>query len=390
MILAVFLCLWGCIDPYTPEIKETKEMMVINGRITDQEGFQYVEVSRTSPLNNGLHSSAVRGCTVEVEDNNGKIYSFEESGEGVYACWMEQADLTPGSEYRLRVSTPEGKIYRSGFEKLLPCPPIEEIPWEVQKTETSNPNFSYNGVQFYVSTDASGDYAKNYLWELEETWRYHSTYWVMDYYDSLRRFDGDPAVGIIILSDPIASDSLATCYRTLTIPHIYTYSAKNLAADHLRRIPLNYVSDRSSRLSSRYSLLVRQYSLTDRAYDFWKTLEGQSKETGGLYGTQPVMINGNISSEDNPGETVLGLFFATAMMEKRIYMWPNLKTKKPYCTPYGLEMDELREFLSHFRPEELPVYLIRTSDTLVDYAEQECFNCRLQGGTTERPDFWED
>ncbi len=388
-IIAMILILSGCIDPFTPDINETEDIMVINGRITSQEGFQYVEVSRTSPIHSMGGVQPVRFCRVQVEDSKGKLYEFGEIQEGLYRCWMDAADLVPGSEYKLTVTTRGGEAYVSSVEKLLPCPPVEDIPWEVKEMETSNPNISHFGVQFYISTDATGDFAKNFLWELEETWRYLSHYWIMDRYDWIPGAD-PPRAGIIINKDTEPSDSLLTCYKTLNIPEIYTYSTRNISGDHIRRIPLNFVSDQTDKLYWRYSLLARQYSLSDKAYEFWSNLAGQTQETAELYATQPAMIQGNISSVDHPEETVLGLFFATGISEKRIFIWPNIRTWHPDCARYEFTAEELNEFLSEIRPELYPIYLVRTMDTLVDYAEQHCFDCRLRGGTLERPPFWED
>jgi len=389
-ILVGLFLIGGCIDPYTPKINETADVMVINGRITDLEGYQYVEVSRTSPLFSDRGSNPLSDCVVMVEDERGKTYAFDEVAEGRYACWMAQADLFHGNSYELTVVSPEGKIYVSDFEELLPSPPIEEIPWELKVTSTSNPDVSYMGVQFFITTNASGNYAKNYLWELEETWRYFSHYWIWDIYDSIREYEGDPSVGIIRGTSEEPSDSLLTCYKTLPIPEIYTYSTKNISGDFMRNIPINYVSDQTDRLYSRYSLLARQYSLTDMAYEFWKTLEGQAKQSGELYGTQPAMIRGNMVSEEDPRETVLGLFFATSVTEKRIFVWPNIQTFRTYCAPHGYDEAGLLEYLSNVPAENYPVYLYRVNDSSFDYAEQSCFDCRLKGGSLTPPSFWED
>ena len=378
MLLGLFLA-GGCIDPYTPNISETVDLMVINGRITDQEGFHFVEVFRTSTVYSDKVSYPVIGCRVEIEDERGITYAFREIEEGRYRGWMEHTDLIYGNSYKLSVTTPEGMNYESGFEELLPCSPIEEIPWDIGITHTSDPGVSYPSVQFYITTNASGDYAKNYLWELEETWRYLSPYPIWYVWNG---------IGIYPISEE-PSDSLRTCYKTLPIPEIYTYSTRNISGDYIRRIPINKVTNQTDRLSSRYSLLARQYSLTDRAYDFWKALEVQAKQTGEFYETQPVMVRGNIVSRENPEETVLGLFYATSVTEKRIFIEPDLVMRNN-CRLYGfLNSDLLGAFLSEFYPfgPPRPIYLYGRGQ---DYADQGCFDCRLKGGSLIPPWFWED
>jgi hypothetical protein len=394
MLIGLFLA-GGCIDPYTPEISGTEDLMVINGTITDREGFHFVEVSRTSTIYSYKGSNPVSDCTVEVEDDRGKSYAFQEtSTPGRYRGWMEHTDLIYGNSYKLSVVTPEGKTYESEFEELLRCPPIEEIPWDIQVTHTSEPGVSHPGVQFYITTNATGDYAKNYLWELEETWKYHSPYPIMWGWIYVKIREEATSKIIRIFDEP--SDSLQTCYRTLAIPEIYTYSTRNISGGNISRFPINKVTNQTDRLSIRYSLLARQYSLTDRAYDFWNALESQAKQSGELYETQPVMIRGNIVSRENPGETVLGLFFATAVKEKRIFINPDLVTKEDYCYPWGFRtQDTLKAYLEYEFPYGITdtIYLWgwHKEDPILDYVQyQACFDCRLKGGSLIPPWFWED
>lgn len=381
MLIGLFLAS-GCIDPYSPKISETEDIMVINGRITDQEGFHFVEVSRTSTIYSYKGGYPVTGCKVEIEDERGKSYPFREIEEGIYRGWMEHTNLIYGNSYKLSVTTPEGENYESGFEELIRCPPIEEISWDIGVTQTSNADISYSSVQFYITTNASGDYAKNYLWEFEETWRYFAAY--------PRLYAWDTSGFYTIL--PELSDFLRTCYRTQRITEFYTFSTRNISGDYIRRNPINKVTNQTDRLSSRYSLLVKQYSLTDRAYDYWKALEVQAKQTGELYETQPVVVKGNIVSRENPEETVLGLFYAASVKENRIFIEPDLGTE-PSCILYGFDNTESLEiFLNDEYPfgPPRPIYLYGNDPNSLDLTSQSCFDCRLKGGSLIPPWFWED
>lgn len=411
-IVAGLLFLSACIDPFIPEIREVEDVMVINGRILDNVELQKVEVSITSPVQSNESFRTVGGCSVVVDDSAGRKYAFIEGEEGVYYCKMDSVDRLPGKKYKLTVITPGNRTYTSGFEEMLPCPPIDEIPWDYEEQGTSKPNVTYQGIQFYISTNAGGDFAENFLWELEETWKYSSSYAIIDQWDSIHQgyyeeefiidsvngiFDTIltwvrtlDTVGVIWGNPEHPVDTLVYCYKHNGIPQVYTYSAKNISGGSIRKVPLNYVSDRTSRLSMRYSLLVRQFSLTETAYEFWKILDGQSKQSGELYGTQPVKIPGNIFSPDNPDERVLGLFYASAVTEKRIFINPMLKTVGPICGREHFTWDQLTEYLSYIHPDLYPIYLVRVGERDVDYVNQECIDCRLRGGGIKVPSYWED
>ena len=369
----------GCIYVYNPELEGNRGTLVINGRVTDQEGFQYIEISRSLAPYDEDQVRPESGFTVEIQDDEGNSFPGTEMKPGLYACWMDQEHLVPGTNYRLVASDGLSHVYVSAFDELLACPDIDSITWEIQEQQTADPDINYRGVQFFVNTDCSGEHAKNFRWELEETWEYHSTYPIYIYYDgSIRALDNN-------------SYDLYYCWETDSIPSIFTYSTQNLTSGVIRNYPLNYVSNQSDRFSVKYSLLVKQFSLGQEAFEFWHVLDEQSKQRGELYEAQPARIPGNIHPQDQGEETVLGLFYATSIKEKRIFVRPPVGYSMPDCEPY--ETDDLLEFLRFliaFNPTmQYPIYLLEVDMGDYRYVGQECFDCRLRGGTTERPDFWE-
>ncbi|MBN1414817.1 MAG: DUF4249 domain-containing protein [Bacteroidales bacterium] len=379
--LTVMVLFRGCIDPYTPEIDEIPEMIVISGRITDQEGYHSVEVSKSTSYNEPYYNP-VSYCTVVITDDKNQRFDLTEYAPGKYRCWVGKEFLNAGTGYRVEVTTPDGKQYQSDYEMILPCPPIATIFYESKKQETDNPDYPLYGLQFYVSTDASGFTCRNFLYDLTETWEYHSTYMVSDYYD-----------GEIHFSD-VVYDTLFYCWQTSKLYDIYTFTTKNLTTDKITRCPLNFVSNQSLRLSVKYSLLVRQYSMGDEAYEYWNTIQQQTQHTGGLYETQPVSITGNVHCITHPDETVLGYFMASAVTEKRIFVPRHFdfSVYTPPCQAYGYDSEALSVLLQSYKPRDYPVFLLNLTGLKEgpwDFADQECFDCTKRGGTTVKPAFWE-
>lgn len=374
--MIILCCLAGCIDPYSPDLGKGTDMLVINGRITNQEGYQYVEVSRSSDISNP-ERRPVSGCSIQIVDDCQNIFTMTEINEGRYACQMNNEDLITGTKYKLFVQTPDNRHYQSDFEELLACPPIDSITYEVTQKEMSYPGRNADIVQFYIYTDASGEYAQSYLWEMTETWEYHSKFPIAAYYD-----------GAINVLDNLSYEYY-TCFKSGMIDEIYTHSTRNVSDSRIQKFPLNYVSDETNRLSEKYSLNVRQYSLSDKAYNYLTVIRKLSKETGGIYETQPSGIPGNIINQDDPEEQVLGMFYASSITEKRIFVTVRFQNYNTYCVPYGFSVDELFEYLAGKDELEYPVYLLMVDFRIFDYADPECFDCRRYGGSTRPPDFWE-
>ncbi len=375
--ISLLLGLFSCIDPYEPDIGEMQDLMVVNGYITDVPGEHRVEVSRTSPYNYPAYIP-VEECVVRVEDNYGEGVTYEERSPGVYAADLDEPFLGVGKAYKLYVFTMDGKEYQSDYDSMLPCPKLENLVYKVEKRETENPLITHYGIQFYVDVKGGGNDSRNFLWKMEETFEYHSTYLIQYIWN-----DGD----MIQFIPP--TDSLYICYRTQSVKEVYTASTRYLAANELHGYPLNFVSNQTNKLLIKYSLLVRQYSLSEDAFLYWDRITRMLNESGGLYETQPSVTYGNTYNANDAEEKVLGYFYASQVKEKR------LTTKERFDFPIPRPTCDLDTISSFSELQGGLYYLISLNEFLgvgppYGTAHPACFNCRLRGGTTEPPEWWYD
>ncbi|MCK4701208.1 MAG: DUF4249 domain-containing protein, partial [Bacteroidales bacterium] len=240
--LFIFIGLGGCIEPFTPNIDESQESLVIEGQITDQEGYHYINISHTAPYNDP-HKIPEPDCQVKVVDNYGNIFEFYESDSGSYRQWLPKDFLNIGTQYKLKVTTADGKTYESDFDELLsPSPPIDRIYYEIETRETNYPGYPLYGIQFYIDLDAPDDFSRNYRWELEESWEYEAGYRIQYYYDGWH-YDGTSPVHPV--NDPFF---LFRCWRTDPIRKIYTSTTRHFTSNTINKFPLQYVSNQSNRL----------------------------------------------------------------------------------------------------------------------------------------------
>ena len=116
------LCTVSCIEPFQPEIKESQDMLVINGSISDKPGWHFVEISRSSAYNDPGFIP-VKGCVVRVEDQNGRGVTYSEYQPGIYRADLDESFLGVNNAYKLYVYTQDGEEYQSDYDSLLACPP---------------------------------------------------------------------------------------------------------------------------------------------------------------------------------------------------------------------------------------------------------------------------
>ena len=373
ILLAITLAMAGCVDPYEPDIRESQEVVVINGVITDRPGRHRATVSISSPYNEPGYRP-YRGCVVAVKDESGSIYTYNETAPGEYEAWIREDFLGVGKSYSMEVVTPDGNRYVSDYDTLLACPPIDSVYYEITSRGTSDPAVTRYGLQFYCDMEGTDSGSRNFRWLLEETWEYTSPY------TSTFIWFG----GAVL---PLLEDTVSTCYRTDPVPAVFAASSRSLSVNRIRGYPQNFVSDETPKLLKKYSLLVEQHSLTNQAYAYWEQMAAQSAADGGLYETQPSTARGNFYSEGDPSKEVLGCFYATQPRQKRIMVEEDFEFFIPWYTCTLDTIQSVSELGTLF-----PYYLISINPMGVGppymYGTRRCFDCRERGGTNVKPEYW--
>ena len=377
LYIILALCLLGrsCVEPYEPELEESQEVLVISGMISDSPGRHEVNVSRSSPY--GVPEfQGVGGCLVHVSKQDGEMIHYNYRGDGVYAADIPDSFLEVGDAASLYVLTPYHGEYRSSYDTILPCPEIDSLYWEFQYTGTSDPELSRPGLQFYLDMSGESTDSRNMIWRVRETWEYWASLF------------GNRVLLDFHHTEDFISSVIFKCWKSKPLDHIYTGSTRNLSSNELRGVPLNFVSNETDRLRVTYSLYVQQQALSLDAYEYWKRMNEQAAESGGLYEKQPASVRGNMYAVEDYQEEALGYFYASQVKEKRIYVHNN-NLFDFYIPHIECEYEPLGNIWVQ-QSINYPVYIYSEGPFKPSWTgPSECFDCRLQGGDTIRPIPWE-
>jgi hypothetical protein len=365
----------GCIKEFNPDIKANDQSKyVINGFVDNGGGIQTVNISLTTPVENPSYNP-VTGCTVEVSDDRGNRFTFEETGAGNYSAFIDTIFVVPGVSFRLEVTTPDGERIMSEYDKLEANPPVDSVYFEREDIEGNEPGKYTNGIRFFVDLEGSSEHARYYRWEAVETYEYQADYARIWYYDGEVHQIWPP------------DSSLMFCWHTKLVPYIFTLSTTNLSENMYKHLKLHFVDNMTARLFLGYSILLKQYSLSENAFIYWDQMKTNSLEQGGLYERQPLSIKGNLKIIDNPQKEVLGYFGASSIQTKRIFVRniPGLTIYPPTtCNPVVLRMG-----FAEIKPFEYPAFLMGDQfNYSMIYLESRCVDCTVAGGTNVKPDYW--
>ncbi|NOZ48062.1 MAG: DUF4249 domain-containing protein [Chlorobi bacterium] len=377
ILLVVFFN--SCVEKYfLDESFINESRVVVDALITNQADTQLIKLSIASSPEKHLFIP-LSNCLVKVINYDGVEFIFNESDDkpGYYEGIIDPQFLNVGSKLKLYFITPEEKEYESDYEEFKECPPVDSIYYSIEHKLTNDPNNTLDGAQFYLNLVSSAQYSRYYYWQVIETWEYHSVAPIKMYYDG-------------VLHNGAIDYSLYYCYRTKPINEIFILNTENLEQNGFEKFPLHFVDNLTQRLLYKYSLLVKQYTISESTYYFWKNMKKNSFESGGMFDSQPVIIQGNIYNIVDKDEVVLGNFSVATMNEKRIIIEDvqGLSFDKiPSCDAIPLE-----ERLSWTTPLDWPIYFAHSPnpDGTLSFGvmKSDCIDCTLRGGTTKKPNYW--
>ncbi|NLJ44522.1 MAG: DUF4249 domain-containing protein [Bacteroidales bacterium] len=353
----------GCTIEFDPEIRTDEELLVVEGMITDQNSVNRIKLSLSTRIGKPVGTNKVTGAVVTITDENGIVTTLRESPAGTYVTDSTVFRGRTGGRYALNVKV-NGKSYETGFVEMLPVPPINSLYYEkVVITAARDSNDIDEGARIYVdSYDPSGK-CLFFRWDYVETWEYQIPYNVVN----------------------------KICWVTERSDEILVKNTSLYSQAKVSKFPVLFVSNKSDRLKETYSILVRQYSVSEEEYNFWEKIRNVSQNVGNLYDVTPMSIQGNIRCCDDPEETVLGYFSVSAVTEKRLFIhdtFLGLPVFVTYCATDTLQgvlpdtgLNSDYWVIEDFSDEIPPFWVITTF--------KECADCSTRG-TKVRPPFWEE
>lgn len=144
----------GCITQFIPETEEEKELLVIEGMITDQYGINTVKLTRSLSLLSKKKTKPFTGCTVIISDDLGSTYQLYEIQPGTYVTDPEIFQGVHRRKYHLNVFTNDPVFgyytYESSPVELKPVPAYDSVYYE--KVDVDTKFGIVNGCQIYVDT----------------------------------------------------------------------------------------------------------------------------------------------------------------------------------------------------------------------------------------------
>lgn len=389
----------SCRKPFVPPVTSTlNSYLVVEGGINSGSDSTFIKLSRTVKLAGKTGSMPELNAILTVEGDQNTSYPLTEKGKGYYACAGLNLDNT--HKYRLDIKTSDSKEYRSDYLSVLDSPPIDSVTFDLKGTPQSGA-----GMNIYVNTHDKTNKVKYFRWDYQETWIFHAHYF-SHYYST----------GDTVLPRITPDKNVTYCWASDTSSDLVLGSTAKLTQSIVYQNPIISIPSTSEKFEDKYSILVRQYALSEEAYNFYSIMKKNSEQLGGVFDVLPSQNPGNLHCVTNPSEPVIGYLMVGNVTSKRIFInnreWPTWETLTPedddcklefdwrsskpiiccyYQSEFGNEVDQFINFnRNNYSNEFTPIDAMGPPGPIVGYTAsvRGCADCTLRG-TNVAPSFWQ-
>ncbi len=388
----LFLCIVfsQCVEPFEIGSSTFEDLLVIEGRITNENTFHKIKLSRTFPVDTSFVANPEKNARVSIIENSNIVHSFSESDDGLYIS-DNSFEAKPNSVYTLNIETQDGQTYASEEETLTERSEIDDVSYSVSKDDTSEQDI------VVISVNGSSANGKYFFYEYEETFKIVSEFW------SMYTLDTSVYPPLAVVKDNPEDSRI--CYSTTTSNSIIQFNTTLLSDNQVSKFPIRTISTANFMLKNRYSILVKQYIQSLNAYNYYETLNKFSSSENVFTQSQVNFIRGNITANDNSDQKVIGYFEVNSVAKKRIFLNNEDVVTTPNfirnCTgpkiflKFDGQIRPLFQAISgnyiFFGFADIPAVdpAIENNDYEFEMVEKSCGDCRVFGSPV-KPDFWID
>ena len=390
----------SCIDLYKPNLKNYKSHLVVEGVISNENASYNINLHRTTNVN-GASSEKVNDANVYITDGDGIKTILQNCDDGNYKTDSSAFRGIIGKKYTLNILTSDGEEYRSDECTLLPVASIDSTYYEKGEEISGNLGVSSTGLKIFLNTSLDSGASQYFRWTFNETWKFLIPY--PPTYKCLMVLDEETYLfeQIAVVKD--------ICWRENQSTEILINSLSSGLTNFINKQSIQFIDPvKSDRLTQQYSILIKQYSLSEKEFNFWKNLKKAGEAGEDIFGSQPYQVSGNIHNVNDASESVAGFFSVSALSQKRIYITAR-ELDQLYLPHYKTDCREITKGPNDFparnppsfweiynkimRPEDYtfirPIFNPDKTLRLLVYATKYCSLCEFNG-ITSRPDFWVD
>lgn len=377
----------NCKEPFEIENNDFESALVVESTITNELKYHEVKLSETNYLD-AEGEIVVNNAQVWIEDSNSNTYNFTYDTDGKYIS-NDEFNAVANTTYTLHINN-NGKLYKSSETVLSPEAELSDVYAQLSTLNDES------GIYVFVDVDNPTGNSQFFRYEFEETYKI-----VAPNPSTLDFTLTDSYPGEYEIETFPRTDEIETCFSTKVSSGIIQASTEGLNNNTISLFPVHFIASDDYKIRDRYSIIVKQYAQSLESYSYYKILKELGDSQSLLSQNQSGYISGNISSENNSNEKVLGFFDVASVSSKRIFFnYQDFNLAKPQylveCESIELDYnDNASEIFDGDRNERTYLkYLLSTGyvilfseNTIYQIIGPYCGDCTSFSSNVV-PEFW--
>jgi hypothetical protein len=316
--------------------------IVVEGYISNQPGPYEVRVNKAFDIESKLSiKTPIQVKKLEMSDNVGNVEQLSRITDGVYRTGINGIQGVVGRAYKIKVEFLDGRVYETIADTMRDTGTVDQIDHEIVSYVNGKGIPEY-GFEMYVDSQAGENADFRFMWRTAMT--YQVTTSPMDHKTACaggQCADPLPCSGHVIdrgFVVKVAPCTCCECWVTMydDVPIVSNNDvAKNGIFKHVKagRLPITGLT-----MAYKTHVEVRQYSLSQQAYDFWKAVKSQKEAAQSLF--QPVSgkITGNFIQVSGKSGPIEGIFYATSISSNAVNLTVEDVPRISMVPPIGVTL----------------------------------------------------
>lgn len=299
--LLLIVMIVSCVKKIDFEIPaEFSDTIVVQGRVVKgNPSFIEVNVSRLFDFTPESRQP-INVKEVIISDDRGNVIELETDEAGSYLYFIDEtSDLQAeiGVGYKINVLMFDGRRFESDVDVMIPNQDINELHLTMSTERVIN-NAGLNEdeprIQLSIDSELDPENEGGLYWDVNSIYRVTDANFITE--------------SIFTLADTLLA---RVCYITMTTSSTdtYVFDAKESASNEIRNFDLIKIPITPT-LVEGYYFEVKQYSLSEDAFSYWKALDLLVENEGGIFDKPVGELPSNLKNINDPDESVFGYFFA--------------------------------------------------------------------------------
>lgn len=322
----LILAMMSCVDRFYNDIAKLPPVGVsVAGYISDEPGPYEVRLYSSFDIESRESmKTPVSARSVTLHDNLGHSEPMKEVNKGIYQTDPAGMRGVLGGVYWLRIEMDGGRVYESEADTIRAPGSMDSlyVGFKTFYDEAANKKYSMDTF-FDASYDAKGN--RNFFWKFTATFQaetqpelnHGQCFWD----DDIGKCNFVPPcsgyVNIGTTREPVFekkySCTCCTCWYRIYNDYILLSDDFVTTIGRLRGVYAQSVPLTQWTLLHKTNITIRQFSLSDRAFRFWRALKAQKDAVNSIF--QPITGKIPINFVQVSGEPLPmdGLFFAASV-----------------------------------------------------------------------------